>query len=155
MKELAIKLKGIKGVSEPELYRFKDFYLTYPQIFSTLSRKSGLIDRQLLSSLQVPAQQATSLNQSPFLAIDVLINRLSFSHFIELLKAKTTLNQAFYEVQAVKNNWSVWELKRAVETRLFERTGLSTQKEAFNSSFKSPGQKNRCSMVSPKHLFLF
>ncbi|RZJ86627.1 MAG: DUF1016 family protein, partial [Hymenobacter sp.] len=32
-------------------------------------------------------------------------------------------------VQAVKNNWSVRELKRALDSLLYERTGLSTDKE--------------------------
>jgi len=57
------------------------------------------------------------------------LSRLSFSHFIELINADTPLKIAFYEVQTVKNNWSVRELNRAMSTLLFERTGLSTNKE--------------------------
>ena len=66
----------------------------------------------------------------PGIAPDLLLSRLSFSHFVELLLADTPLKRAFYEVQSVKNNWSVRELKRARETLLFERTGLSTDKQA-------------------------
>ncbi|MBK8426766.1 MAG: hypothetical protein IPL27_12705 [Lewinellaceae bacterium] len=38
MKELAKRLKHIKGISVPQLYRFREFYLCYPQIFSTVLR---------------------------------------------------------------------------------------------------------------------
>ena len=64
----------------------------------------------------------------PGIAPALLLSRLSFSHFIELLKLGTPLQRAFYEVQAVKNNWSVRELKRALDSLLYERTGLSTDK---------------------------
>jgi predicted nuclease of restriction endonuclease-like (RecB) superfamily len=52
-----------------------------------------------------------------------------------LLKADTQLKRNFYEVQAIKNNWSVRELKRAMNSLLFERTGLSTDKEAVLRKF--------------------
>ena len=39
-----------------------------------------------------------------------LLSRLSFSHFIELIRADTPLKRSFYEVQSIKNNWSIREL---------------------------------------------
>jgi predicted nuclease of restriction endonuclease-like (RecB) superfamily len=42
----------------------------------------------------------------------------------------------FYEVQAIKNNWGVRELERAMNTMLFERTGLSANKEAVLEKLK-------------------
>jgi predicted nuclease of restriction endonuclease-like (RecB) superfamily len=64
------------------------------------------------------------------LAPDQLLSRLSFSHFLELLPLATPLQRAFYEVQIVQNSWSVRELKRAIESQLYERTGLSTDEAA-------------------------
>jgi predicted nuclease of restriction endonuclease-like (RecB) superfamily len=58
-----------------------------------------------------------------------LLTNLSFSHFIELLKAGTANKRRFYEMQTIKNNWSVRDLKRAIESLLYERTGLSSDKE--------------------------
>jgi predicted nuclease of restriction endonuclease-like (RecB) superfamily len=46
------------------------------------------------------------------------------------------LKRAFYEVQTIKNNWGVRELERAMNTLLFERTGLSTEKEAVLEKVK-------------------
>jgi predicted nuclease of restriction endonuclease-like (RecB) superfamily len=58
----------------------------------------------------------------------LLLNRLSFSHFIELLNTDSRLKRSFYEIQAIKNNWSVRELKRAIESMQYERTSLSKDK---------------------------
>ena len=46
---LAQKLKHIKGISVPQLYRFIDFYKTYPQIFSTVLRKFKNTDLMLVA----------------------------------------------------------------------------------------------------------
>jgi predicted nuclease of restriction endonuclease-like (RecB) superfamily len=64
------------------------------------------------------------------LPISTLLSRLSFSHFIELIKADQPLKRIFYETEAIQNNWSVRELQRAMNSMLFERTGLSSDKEA-------------------------
>jgi predicted nuclease of restriction endonuclease-like (RecB) superfamily len=62
--------------------------------------------------------------------VSKLLSKLSFSHFIELMRADTRLKQVFYETEAMVNNWSVRELQRAIDSMLFERTGLSKDKEA-------------------------
>jgi predicted nuclease of restriction endonuclease-like (RecB) superfamily len=60
----------------------------------------------------------------------LLITRLSFSHFIELIQVDSPLKRSFYEMQAIKNNWSVRVLKRAINSMQYERTGLSKDKRA-------------------------
>jgi predicted nuclease of restriction endonuclease-like (RecB) superfamily len=45
------------------------------------------------------------------------------------MRADSDLKRQFYEIEAIKNNWSVRELKRAINSMLFERTGLSTDKQ--------------------------
>jgi len=42
MKELAARLRHIKGMSESQLYLFRDFYSTYPHFFPTVS---GILQR--------------------------------------------------------------------------------------------------------------
>jgi hypothetical protein len=135
IKEISEKLKPMKGVSQPQLYRYIDFYKSYPQIFSTVLRKFEIPDKFLnekLSTLSriLPNDKEVSLDA------EVLLNRLSFSHFVELLTAETPLKRSFYETEAIKNNWSVRELKRAMETLLFERTGLSSDKKSVIEKVK-------------------
>jgi predicted nuclease of restriction endonuclease-like (RecB) superfamily len=40
-------------------------------------------------------------------------------------------------METIKNNWSVRELERAINTALYIRTGLSTNKEAVIAKFKN------------------
>jgi predicted nuclease of restriction endonuclease-like (RecB) superfamily len=66
-----------------------------------------------------------------------LLSRLSFSHFIELIRVQDDLQRLLYEVEAIKNNWSVRELARAIDTSLALRTTLSTHKEAIIRKIKN------------------
>ncbi len=50
---------------------------------------------------------------------------LSWSHYCELLKTEEPLARSFYEKEASQNNWSVRELKRQINSMLFERLALS------------------------------
>ena len=55
-------------------------------------------------------------------------HKLSWSHFVELLKVDNELARNFYIKQCEGENWSVRELKRQKETALFERLALSQDK---------------------------
>ena len=135
-KEISTRLKHIKGLSKSQLYRYKDFYLGYPQIFPTVlgkfkDTKDNFIQPILQSVLEIPSTQTLPTNDPK-----LLLERLSFSHFIELLNADTPLKRIFYEVETIKNNWNVRELQRAIETALYERTGLSIDKEGVIKMIK-------------------
>jgi predicted nuclease of restriction endonuclease-like (RecB) superfamily len=67
----------------------------------------------------------------------MLLSRLCFSHFLEIIKKDDPLERLFYEVETIKNNWSVRELERAMNTALYVRTGLSKDKEAIIRKFKN------------------
>jgi len=54
--------------------------------------------------------------------------KLSWSKYCELLAVSDDLARSFYEKQAVRENWSVRELKRQISTSLFERIALSKDK---------------------------
>jgi hypothetical protein len=117
-------------LQERNLYLCREFFTAYPGILQTLSAKSYLVDFPAGKILQtVSAKSKTADGSSHYL--DELLSNLSFSHFIELLKADAGPKRHFYEVQAIKNNWGVRDLKRAIESMLYERTGLSTNKEAL------------------------
>jgi len=120
----------LKSIRERHLYLCKDLYKTYPQILRTPSAKSYLIDYQYSEILRTVSAELNPLDPlQP--EINVLLTNLSFSHFIELLKADSATKRQFYEVQAIKNNWGVRALKRAIDSLLFERTGLSSDKECI------------------------
>lgn len=51
--------------------------------------------------------------------------KLSWSHYCELLSISDTDKRSFYEKEAVNSGWSVRELKRQIDSSLFERLLLS------------------------------
>ncbi|MBQ6366203.1 MAG: DUF1016 family protein [Oscillospiraceae bacterium] len=51
--------------------------------------------------------------------------KLSWSHYCELLSISDSDKRGFYEKEAVNSNWSVRELKRQIDSSLFERLLLS------------------------------
>ncbi|HPM13479.1 MAG TPA: PDDEXK nuclease domain-containing protein [Bacteroidales bacterium] len=153
---LASRLKHIKGISNTQLYRFREFYITYPHILSAVSIKlqntnnqsngifptvSGKLEHQFesLSKIFPTVSGISSTIQKNELSFEpeVLLSTLHFSHFVELINIDDTLKRSFYEVQAIKNNWSARELGRAINTMLYERTGLSNDKEQVVKNFKA------------------
>lgn len=55
--------------------------------------------------------------------------QLSWSHYVKLMRIENEVERQFYELESVKNNWSLPELKRQFDSALFERIALSTDKE--------------------------
>lgn len=56
-------------------------------------------------------------------------HKLSWSHYIELLKCEDSLEMQFYMKECIKEGWKVRELKRQINSSLFQRLALSTDKE--------------------------
>ena len=54
-----------------------------------------------------------------------LSGKLSWSHYCELISISDADKRSFYEKEAINANWSVRELKRQIESSLFERLLLS------------------------------
>ena len=54
---------------------------------------------------------------------------LSWSHYLKLMRIDNIDERHFYEIEAIKNDWSLSELKRQYNTSLYERIALSTNKD--------------------------
>lgn len=114
----------------------RQFHDTYPQIRKSLTSASGaaVIWKSLISELPVQREeptQAAAGSASQEVPGRLLLERLSFTHFTELMKCSDPLKRRFYEVETLRGNWSVRELKRQIDTLYYERSGLSTDKEAL------------------------
>ena len=55
--------------------------------------------------------------------------KLSWSHYLILMRIEDIGTRNFYEIEAFENNWSLRELKRQVNSSLYERLVLSKDKE--------------------------
>lgn len=80
-----------KGFSYSNVYRMRQFYLTFSN-FATVSQK------------------------------------LSWSHYVEILKISDPLERSFYIQECEQENWGVRELKRQMNSMLFQRLALSKDK---------------------------
>ena len=118
------------GVAPRSLRLYRQFYLIYPAIWQTLSAKSlqSLIPSSIRQTL--PAKSQTETKDSSPLGIPAsdLIQKLSFSHFAELIGVADDTKRAFYEIECILGNWSVRELKRQINSLYYERSGLSKDK---------------------------
>jgi len=58
-----------------------------------------------------------------------LLNSLSYSHFEQLIPFDEEIKRSFYEIECIRGNWSVRELKRQIASLYYERSGLSEKKD--------------------------
>ena len=54
---------------------------------------------------------------------------LSWSHYLKLMRIDNIDERHFYEIESVKNDWSLTELKRQYDSSLYERIAISTDKD--------------------------
>jgi predicted nuclease of restriction endonuclease-like (RecB) superfamily len=131
----ALKTSIGRGFSVDNLESMRRFYTAYSanilpiksetpsrilknQISETLSRISS-VD---LSDWKNPtAQQITRLQSE--------LNLLSWSHYVTLLSVTNPDERSFYEIESAANDWSLRELKRQINSSLFERLALSRDKD--------------------------
>lgn len=66
--------------------------------------------------------------------------KLNWSHYCELLSISDKDRRSFYEKEAINSNWSVREMKRQINTSLYERLLLSkgdiNKREVLNLASK-------------------
>jgi len=121
--------QGLPRCERRELYRYRTFYLTYPRIVESLPPQfSGLIK---IPDSTMKDQIVESVTPQLHPKGSVLITQLSFTHFSELIEIEDEIKRAFYEVECIRGNWSVRELKRQIHSMYYERSGLSTDKKGL------------------------
>ena len=66
---------------------------------------------------------------SDFENFATLSQKLSWSHFVEIVKMDTDIKRKFYATLCMNENWSVRTLRERVDSALFERTAISKKPE--------------------------
>jgi len=136
-----MKNKGLKGFSDRNLRLYRQFYLAYPQIWQLAIAKFQNTDNQSLAIWQLGVAKSHSLskdnNDELSIPVEILISKLNYTHFVEFVKIEEPLKRAFYEIQSLKNNWTIEQLKRQINSMLFERIGLSKNKENMLAKLKN------------------
>jgi len=120
---------GLKRVDARELRRFRHFYSVYPQIRESLSPE-WLVSP---GAAALPAALAAQPGPKRESASPVLIHHLSFSHLAELCDLPDDTQRRFYEVECIRGNWSVRELRRQIDSLYYQRSGLSKDKAQLSA----------------------
>jgi len=129
---------GMKRVDARELRRYRRFYLVYPQIWEAVTPElHNLLPANLLQVTPSIREAVTPECRVPG---QLLVNRLSFTHFTELLAIDDDLKRTFYEIECVKGGWSSRELRRQIGSLYYERSGLSTDKKKLSELANSAAE---------------
>jgi len=103
-----------KGFSESTLRNARLFYKTY----------SPSIQQSLIAEFDKSNLLVNSHYLNDFF-------KVSWTHYLILIRIKNDNERNFYEIESANNNWTVRELKRQFNSSLYERLALSRNKEGI------------------------
>ncbi|MDO8670821.1 MAG: PDDEXK nuclease domain-containing protein, partial [Dehalococcoidia bacterium] len=136
MTELSQQLTSyeVSNCNRRQLYDYLRFYRTYPQIVGTVSAQL----KNLLPAGIVPERMKVPTASAQLaLPPTKLLNSLSYSMLKLLTDLNDDLQRAFYEIECIRGNWSVRELKRQINSLYYERSGLSKDKRKLAELVRS------------------
>ena len=123
----------IPGCSPEMLGRMRVFYRTYLQLGENSSSPFATESGTSLAPTQIEiSSPAVTKSHTAFpTPLDGrMLLHLSWSHLIELIRLEDPWKRAFYENECLRGSWSKRELQRQISSLLYERTGLSLDKQA-------------------------
>ena len=134
-----------KGYSEVNLKYFRRFYLIYSknQIGQTLFDQSKIIYNFKTKSLSYNNSKK-QIQQTTFAKSKIINNFnnypitsdghrffLNWASYMLLMRIKDPNERSFYEIECYNSNWSFRELKRQIDSCLYERLCLSRDKQGI------------------------
>ena len=120
-----------KGFSVTNLKQMRHFYLVY--------------EKQ--QTLSVKSEKGQTLSDK---------FKLSWSHYIFLTRISNPDERNFYEIESIKNSWSLRELKRHFNSGLFERLSLSRNKtEIKELAYKGQIIENIKDLIKDSYILEF
>jgi predicted nuclease of restriction endonuclease-like (RecB) superfamily len=145
----ALAQRGLARCDRRELYRYRLFYRTYPQIVEAatplLPPGSAMVPSRAAPTRKTQQKRRSKIVESATPQSELsgrrLIESLSFTHFATLIEIEDPLKRAFYEIECIRGNWSVRALKRQIATLYFERSALSIDKEKLARQAHAASEK--------------
>jgi predicted nuclease of restriction endonuclease-like (RecB) superfamily len=171
---LRLKEKNVKGMSFIMLHHFRKFFLTYPSIVQIVSKQLQLNNNQDILIVQSLIEQfkinengivhsvigQSDVNKENVKSIAIenpkwFVSKISFTHILEFIKIEEPLQRSFYEIQTIKNNWTVRQLQREINSLLYERIGLSADKELMYDKIKNDSFCSFSEIIKAPYLLEF
>ncbi len=133
-----------KGFSIQNLEYFRDFYLTYTGLLDSQIPHAARGESSICSGKLISIPHALRGELSPTTDINAFLieglhgrswqpsrlhPNLSWTHYRTLLRVDKAEARAFYEIEAIDNNWAARELERQINSLLYERLALSKDKK--------------------------
>jgi len=157
------------SLSHRNLKLFRQFYNEYPQIgqsvtafFESNSSNDNSfqigqsVTAQLQTKFKTPTQGVKTEDNQSFNFYKNLIHRISFTHFVELVKIKDATQRQYYELLIVKTQPSVRQLKKQIHTLSYERLGLSQNIDnAFDSLLQKIEPEKPVDAIKSHYVFDF
>jgi predicted nuclease of restriction endonuclease-like (RecB) superfamily len=111
-----------RGFGKSNVFQMKTFYLTYQDIFQTVSGKSSKSRKNIF-------QTSSGIS---YLNVIAETFPLPWSQYVMLIRRVKNVNaRKFYESEALRNGWSVRQLDRQISSQFYERTMLSKNKTSM------------------------
>ena len=127
---------GLSNCDKRQLYRYLRLFRTYPHIAGTLSPQlRGL----LLAEASTDAESGKVGTPSPQLSAE-LVSKLSYSHLELLVDIGVDLKRCFFEIECLRGNWSVRELRRQIASLYYERSSLSINKNKLSDQVQGQAE---------------
>ena len=145
LREISGKLQAEygSGYSVDNLELFRRFYQSYPALISDAARRKSVADSIPAREIHVISDELSrKTNDVGFSSLETindtaniqssrpgqLNTNLSWTHYRTLLKVEQQEMRDFYEIEAIKNNWSARHLERQINSLLFQRLLKSRDK---------------------------
>lgn len=161
LRDLARRLQAEfkRGYSVDNLEWFRQFYLDYSRLLAfersdalrrisddrpisdAVRRKSGITssaeDQPILHASRGESSAVSMLpailhaTRAESWHPGILHPNFSWTHYRTLLRVDKPQARAFYEIEAIKHNWSARELERQINSLLYQRLALSKDKKGL------------------------
>ena len=127
-----------KGYTKRNLELMRKFYITFSKTKSLISQsektKSSIAQSEvtefLIHQSEISEQKRESQTKPLIMQFGELF-KLSWTHYIFLMKIENEDERNFYEIETINSNWSVRELARQYNSSLYERIALSKNKKTL------------------------
>ena len=121
-----------KGFSVDNLQNMRKLFLVYSNYETLSSISENVTNSKLISTKETTSETVSSISKNEKLDYQFAISfMLSWSHYLFLISIDDVQERKFYEIESIKNNWSVRELKRQYDSALYIRLTLSRDKEGI------------------------
>ena len=146
---------GQNAFSPRNLRLCRQFYLLYPEISEIVNNQLSQLGIGSAAIWQLPIAKSLAFDNELFVnenrsvardlnirvAAEKLLEKLSYTHLVQLFPISSAEKRLFYELECIKGNWSVSELKRQINTLYYERSGMSIDPQKLSLHVNETSEK--------------